>query len=204
MHSVMPVLLRVSSCASITRRASSGDRPSRLPMWIRRTLFSCSALSSLSMKRPARRSSALTSARGRDQFSVEKANSVRYLTSRSAKARRARRMFSAPARWPDWRERPRLFAQRPLPSMITATWRGTTPWPGTTSEGVCFAVIERRACMTIERVRLDLRQLVLFCFAVSVDLPNVAVGQLLQRVLGLALFVLRRFFARHQLLDVIL
>ena len=32
-----------------------------------------------------------------------------------------RRMFSVPARWPAWRERPRSFAQRPLPSMMMAT-----------------------------------------------------------------------------------
>src|ERR1022692_2203996 len=34
------------------------------------------------------------------------------------------RAESAPRRWPSMRGRWRDFAQRPLPSMITATWRG--------------------------------------------------------------------------------
>jgi len=65
-----------------------------------------------------------TSSGGRRQFSLLKANSVRYSTPRSAQARMALRTFSTPRLWPAMRGRKRRLAQRPLPSMITAIWRG--------------------------------------------------------------------------------
>src|SRR5205085_11771233 len=40
----------------------------------------------------------------------------------SGAASTARRTASAPARWPATRGRPRRAAQRPLPSMMIATW----------------------------------------------------------------------------------
>src|SRR5437867_478974 len=46
---------------------------------------------------------------------------------RSGAASRTRRRASAPARWPAVRGRPRAAAQRPLPSMIIATWRPGCP-----------------------------------------------------------------------------
>ena len=65
--------------------------------------------------------------RGGDKLQehVEKAYSVKNWTPISAAARIIGRMFSTPARCPAWRESPRCLAQRPLPSMMTAIWRGT-------------------------------------------------------------------------------
>ncbi len=65
-----------------------------------------------------------TSERGRPQFSVENAKSVTIGTPCSAKRSIEARIVSAPARWPSWRDSPRARAQRPLPSMMIATWRG--------------------------------------------------------------------------------
>ena len=42
----------------------------------------------------------------------------------SPAARTVRRNASTPRRWPSTRGRPRAAAQRPLPSMMMATWRG--------------------------------------------------------------------------------
>ena len=65
-----------------------------------------------------------TSSAGRVQFSVEKANSVSTGMPSSPAPRTTRRTASAPRRWPATRGRPRAFAQRPLPSMMMATWWG--------------------------------------------------------------------------------
>src|SRR5579862_1062056 len=43
---------------------------------------------------------------------------------RRAHSSTTRRTVLAPARWPAKRGRPRWRAQRPLPSMMMATWRG--------------------------------------------------------------------------------
>ena len=42
----------------------------------------------------------------------------------SIAARTVRRTASTPFLWPTERGRPRRLAQRPLPSMMMATWRG--------------------------------------------------------------------------------
>src|SRR5690554_3070746 len=81
---------------------------------------------------PTSRSSALrnsfisapTSSAGRPQFSLEKANRVRASTPRSRQKSMHRFTARAPARWPITRGRWRRAAQRPLPSMMMATWRG--------------------------------------------------------------------------------
>src|SRR5664279_2229833 len=44
----------------------------------------------------------------------------------SLAVRTARRSASIPALWPAERGKPRASAQRPLPSMMIATWRGQT------------------------------------------------------------------------------
>src|SRR3990172_9994178 len=49
---------------------------------------------------------------------------VRYFTPNSTEAVITRRRFSVPALCPASRGKPRESAQRPLPSMIMATWRG--------------------------------------------------------------------------------
>ena len=45
--------------------------------------------------------------------------------SSSMQARMMARTASTPRRWPATRGSMRCFAQRPLPSMMIATWRGT-------------------------------------------------------------------------------
>ena len=62
---------------------------------------------------------------GRAQFSEEKLKMVRYCTPISIAARTVRRTASTPMRCPAERGSPRACAQRPLPSMMMATWRGT-------------------------------------------------------------------------------
>jgi hypothetical protein len=69
--------------------------------------------------------SSFTSASGRLQFSQEKAKSVRRFRPRSFAARTTVRTASTPLRWPSARGSPRRVAQRPLPSMMMATWPGS-------------------------------------------------------------------------------
>ena len=71
------------------------------------------------------RMSAETSVGGRCQFSCEKANSDRISTPASAAASTTSRTAFMPERWPNGRGNRRARAQRPLPSMMMATWRGT-------------------------------------------------------------------------------
>ena len=66
-----------------------------------------------------------TSARGRIQFSVENPKTVSQPMSRVTATRTRRARFSSPSVWPAVRARPRRPAQRPLPSMMQATWT----WP---------------------------------------------------------------------------
>src|SRR5687767_3189929 len=66
-----------------------------------------------------------TSSVGRFQFSDEKAKTVRYSMPRSAQAWTVRTSASTPCLWPKKRGMCRFIAQRPLPSMTMATWRGT-------------------------------------------------------------------------------
>src|SRR5439155_26388104 len=54
---------------------------------------------------------------------------VTILTPISPAARRVRRSASTPRRCPSPRGSPRAAAQRPLPSMMMATCRGTAAWP---------------------------------------------------------------------------
>src|SRR5690606_41314258 len=58
------------------------------------------------------------------QFSLEKANSVSAETPRPRQKSMHRWTPRAPARWPIIRGRRRRAAHRPLPSMLTARWRG--------------------------------------------------------------------------------
>src|SRR5215472_8090571 len=62
---------------------------------------------------------------GRCQFSAEKAYRVRYSTFNSPQPSTHSRTACAPASWPLMRGNPRDLAQRPLPSMMIAIWRGT-------------------------------------------------------------------------------
>jgi len=64
---------------------------------------------------------------GRFQFSSENANSVSTSTPASIAPSTASRTAFHAARWPNGRGSRRSFAQRPLPSMMIATWRGIGP-----------------------------------------------------------------------------
>ena len=67
-----------------------------------------------------------TSSIGRSQFCEENAYSVSASMPSSRAARVTSRTESAPLRCPSIRGRPRRFAQRPLPSMMMAIWRGSS------------------------------------------------------------------------------
>src|SRR5437762_394446 len=79
-------------------------------------------------------------------------------------------MARTPARWPNVAGRPRRRAQRPLPSMMIPTWRGT-----------CESTGEERVPTGIKTVRpLYLHHLVLFAVREGVDLLDLGFGDLLQ------------------------
>ena len=78
------------------------------------------------MNRRNRPIRSLISDSGRDQFSELKEKIVSAEMPKSAAARTVRRKASTPRRWPSIRGKPRAAAQRPLPSIMMATWRGTS------------------------------------------------------------------------------
>ena len=94
-----------------------------------RTPLRCSSARSLRMKRRSSPIRSRISAGGRDQFSELKEKMVRMPMPRSPAARTVRRSASTPRRCPSPRGRPRAAAQRPLPSMMMATCRGTAKSP---------------------------------------------------------------------------
>src|SRR5581483_3772060 len=132
--------------------------------------------------------SAFTSRRGRPQFSVENAYSVSTSTPRSPNAWMIRRMFSVPARCPAWRESPRSCAQRPLPSMMSATWRGARSRSLPMSERGAGSAITRAPAGSCAS---DFEQLLLLRLSVPVYLRDEPVRQLLQPVLRAPLVVVR-------------
>src|SRR5229473_7672211 len=107
---------------------------------------------------------ASTSSRGRDQFSVENAYSVRTRTPRRSAASATRRMVSMPALCPMTRGNKRSRAQRLLPSMMIATCSGGGNW------------------LTSGSWALDLHDLGFLAGGHLVDQTDVAVGDLLQLV----------------------
>src|SRR5690606_11886531 len=131
--------------------------------------------------------SAPTSSAGRPQFSLEKANRVSAPMPRSRQKSMHRLTARAPARWPIMRGRRRRAAQRPLPSMMMATWRGT---PGMESaEALMRAPSDRHQLLflgldhlvhALDRVVGDLLDL-----AFEAALVVLADLLLLQQVLGL-------------------
>src|SRR6266508_2891678 len=151
--------LEVASTAPAIERWSPGDSSRSRPMTSRRTSSRTSESVSrriVSSRRPMR---PRTSSSSRDQFSVENEYSVRYSTPRSRAARRVLRIVSTPARWPAIAGRWRWRAQRRLPSMTMAMWRGTAS------------------------TSLDLEDLLLLGLADLVDLEDEAVGEILEMLL---------------------
>src|ERR1700687_355828 len=84
-----------------------------------------------------------------------------------------RRSASAPRRCPAMRGNPRAFAQRPLPSMMTATWAGGGSGGGATCS-----------------MGLDLKDLLVLLGEQPVDLLDRLVGQRLDVLVQLAVLVL--------------
>src|SRR5574337_1050260 len=107
------------------RLRSGSSKADRSPMKRRRTPWPCSSSTSLSSARRNRPIRALTSSCGRCQFSLEKANRVNTRTPSRRQASTTSRTALRPALWPKLRGRCRALAQRPLPSMTMAMWRGT-------------------------------------------------------------------------------
>src|SRR5690349_19111981 len=85
-----------------------------------------------------------------------------------------RRTASPPRRWPAMRGRPRAFAQRPLPSMMTATWTGG----GNGDDGSAGSMGS------------DLKDLLVLLRQQPVDLLDGLVGQRLDVLVQLAVLVL--------------
>src|SRR5437660_9374998 len=107
-------------------------------------------------------------------------------TPKSSQAWRARLMARTPARCPKLAGRPRRRAQRPLPSMMIPTWRGT--WE---SKGEERVPIRARCAFHAPlpdpppvggggSAALDLHHLGFFSAGQGVDLLDLALGDLLQ------------------------
>src|SRR3990172_12934 len=115
-----------SSAARIWARSRSETRGSaRSPRKRPLTPNSCNSSRrrvSRSSLKPMRNS---TSSAGRFQFSVEKVNTVSHSIPRPRAPWTTSNNASSPAACPAVRGRPRAVAQRPLPSITIATWRGS-------------------------------------------------------------------------------
>src|SRR5262249_39544284 len=133
-----------------------------------------------------------TSGAGRDQFSELNEKMVRMPMPRSPAARTVRRNASTPRRCPSARGKPRAAAQRPLPSMMMATWRGTAKSP------ICTLVSASALDIQHPSHREDL---LLFCGQHPIELRDRLVGRLLD-LLGRALaIVLADLVILFQLLE---
>src|SRR5262249_44834614 len=88
----------------------------------------------------------------------------------SCAARTTRRSASTPRRWPSPRGRPRAAAQRPFPSMMIATWRGT-------SAGLDAGASEAVSVGTV--LMSDCHDLLFLGGEQLVDLGDLGVGRLL-------------------------
>src|SRR5437867_11894077 len=115
------------------------------------------------------------SVRGRCQCSSETADSVSTSPPASIAPSTTSRTAFMPARCPSGRGRCRSRAQRPLPSMMMATWRGTAP-PS--------RIFARRSSLTS-----DLHDLRLFGLHQLIHELQVVVVQLLRVLLGVLLVV---------------
>src|SRR5262249_46303030 len=131
--------------------------------------------------------SASTSRRGRCQFSVENANRLRYGMPRRRAVSTTARTEPLPRRWPSIRDIPRRCAQRPLPSMMTATWRGQPARAG--PEG------------STAGTTAHLHDLVFFGLQHLVQALGVLLGELLGLLLPAAQLVLREIAVALQLFE---
>src|SRR4051812_3577239 len=113
---------------------------------------------------------------------------------RSAQASTVLTSESTPALWPKKRGMKRFFAQRPLPSMTMATWRGMAAWSWDKA-GTGVLRCTRKASNGHDLRFLARDQ--------PVDLGDGAVGELLQVVERAALLVLADLLVLQQLLRVL-
>src|SRR5262245_5660132 len=157
------------------RSVSAGARRSRSPMNRMRTPLASSSATSRSSDSRNSCIRSPTSPAGRCQFSLENAKSVSVPTPCRTDSSMVVRTALVPARWPAARGSARCSAQRPLPSMITATWRGTAMSPV--------------ACVDAARIS-DLQQLFFFLGQHRVDVVDVPVRELLDLFLRAAVVVL--------------
>src|SRR4051794_35343158 len=177
----MTSLSLVRSSAHSIRCTRSAATPSRRPMKLIRTPSSWSSGVSLSIRSANICISPSTSSLGRDQFSVENEKTVSSSTPRSTASRSLSLTTSAPARWPSIGESPRRCAQRPLPSVMIATYFGTEA----------------------TRLCLDLEDLFLFALQQRLDLADGLVGEALKLALRPALVVLADLPLLLQLAEVV-
>src|SRR5574340_1769417 len=191
---VLPAVLASPSAMRSRMRLSKRDMSpttrSRMPLvWSFAT--SCSSARAKSSIR------SVTSSAGRRQFSLEKANSVRYSMPCSIAARTVARTASTPLRCPATRGSRRSFAQRPLPSMMIATWRGTRIGSGAAR----VVLVNTGRCA--EAATSDRHQVGFLLLQQPVDVGDVMVGQLLQLLVRTPLVVLRALLVLQQALQVL-
>src|SRR5690242_1238608 len=145
---------------------------------LRRLASRRSALKNSSIK-------ALTSSAGRCQFSLEKANRVSTSTLASAQTSMTARTASTPALCPATPGIKRFFAQRLLPSMMIATWRGTA------GGAVCLILSMKARPLYGHKVFFFLCQL-------RVDFSHELLGQVVDLASGATLFVFTDLFFLDQ------
>src|SRR5262245_37771780 len=156
------------------------------------TPFWCRSIRSLRMNRRRRPINSRISVGGRDQFSELNEKMVRMPMPRSPAARTVRRNASTPRRCPSLRGSPRAAAQRPLPSMMMATWRGTAKSP------ICTLVSASALDMRWPSHREDL---LLLRGEHPIDFPDHIVGCLLNLVGRALALVLADLVILFQLLE---
>src|SRR5918911_1098133 len=120
-------------------------------------------------------------------------------TPRSGAASTVRRSAFVPARWPAATGRPRRRAQRPLPSMITATDDATSGRSSSGSGRMRASVRMRERSLTLLS---DLHDLGFLALQEVVDLVHVVVRELLDAPLRRTLLVVAHVAVLHELLEV--
>src|SRR5687767_2315044 len=182
----MAPLPAVSASACAILRWMVSEKPVRSPMKAMRAPRRCSSSISWSSMRRNNFISAPTSSAGRFQFSLENANRVSASICCSRQNSRQTCTARTPARCPRLRGRLRRSAQRPLPSMMTARWRGLraggfkTGVPGSERQQFLFLVLHH-----------------------FVDVLDELVGELLDLRVGGVRFVLGHHLLLEQFLDVL-
>src|SRR5215203_3846979 len=149
------------------------------------------------MKRRSRPISSRISAGGRVQFSALNEKMVRIWMPISPAARTVLRSASTPRRCPSPRGRPRAAAQRPFPSMMIATWPGTSNGAVEVVAASPFGI----ASSTFHSDRSDRHDLFFLAAQRLFDLGNGMIGRLLHVVRHAVVVVLADLVIFLQLLQ---